>query len=97
MIGSDPCTRNFRKVQVEAVKAGNFTYKSGVQGISVAGFYSIEQQQIAGFSSDKKGYVHNYGGVTININVPNGDAGEIAEAIKRVLQDTNMIEQAASK
>ena len=51
----------------------------------------------SGFSADKKGYVHNYGGVTININVPNGDAGEIAEAIKRVLQDTNMIEQAASK
>jgi len=51
----------------------------------------------SGFSSEKKQYTHNYGGVTININVPNGDAGEIAEAIKRVLQDTNMIEQAASR
>ena len=51
----------------------------------------------SGFSSDKKAYTHNYGGVTININVPSGDAGEIAEAVKRILQDTSMIEQAASK
>jgi undecaprenyl pyrophosphate synthase len=42
-------------------------------------------------------HAHNFGGVTININVPSGNAEEIAEAVKRILQDTTMIEQAASK
>ena len=51
----------------------------------------------SGFSADKGTTAHNYGGVTININVPSGNAEDIANAVKRILQDTNMIEQAASK
>jgi len=51
----------------------------------------------SGFSGDKGTTAHNYGGVTININVPSGNAEDIAAAVKRILQDTNMIETAASK
>ena len=51
----------------------------------------------SGFDASKPSSAHNYGGVTININVPSGDPTAIAEAVKRILQEASIMDMAAGK
>jgi len=83
---------------IETVNTGAFT--KALQNFNPKSLTSTQISDYfgsSGFSADKPTTAHNYGGVTININVPSGNAEDIAAAVKRILQDTNMIEMAASK
>ena len=51
----------------------------------------------SGFDADKPTTAHNYGGVTININLPTGDPDKIAKAIEKLLKDGQIMEMAAGK
>ena len=83
---------------IETVNTGAFS--KALKNFSPKNLTSSQLSQYfgsSGFDANKPTTAHNYGGVTININVPSGNAEDIAAAVKRILQDTNMIEMAASK